>query len=380
MPLYHSSASILAVCNTTLWAAAIAIGTKFSAQTFWRDVRRYDATIIQYVGEICRYLTVAPAEYDRSTGECLDRRHRVRVACGNGLRPDVWDRFKTRFGIPTVFEFYSATEAAGGSWNLSRNEFSRGAIGRYGVLSYAYMSSRCALAQLADDNETPWRDPTTGFCRRVPVGRPGEVLFKLPELDIESAFQGYFRNNKATSAKVLRDVFVRGDAWFRTGDTARWDTERRLFFVDRIGDTFRWKSENVSTAEVSEALGMHPAVREANVYGVELPHHDGRAGCVAIVLDTATGTGEPDPELLRSLAEHASRSLPRYAVPIFLRVERDVGMQNTATYKQQKTALRQQGVEPGNVDGDKLFWLRNGRYEPFTEAEWRSLQEGAVKL
>jgi acyl-CoA synthetase (AMP-forming)/AMP-acid ligase II len=257
------------------------------------------------------------------------------------------------------------------------------------------------------DSETdlPWRDPKTGLCQRVKTGEVGEFLVLLPADDIKQAFQGYFGNQKATESKILRDVFRKGDAWFvnysayhhrslppffqqprdlantaprfRSGDLMQWDTGGRLYFIDRIGDTFRWKSENVSTTEVSQALGLHPAVLEANVYGVQLPHHDGRAGCVAIVLDSPH---PPRPELLASLAAHARETLPRYAVPLFLRLLKDVGMQNTGTHKQQKHVLRQQGVDPAKVQGDALFWLKDGTYVPFGEREWRALQQAAVKL
>ena len=156
----------------------------------------------------------------------------------------------------------------------------------------------------------------------------------------------------------------------------RWDSDGRIYFSDRIGDTFRWKSENVSTAEVAQTLGLHPAVQEANVYGVQLPHHDGRAGCVAIVFDTP----QPSAKLLASLAVHAREKLPRYAVPLFLRVLREVGSQTTGTNKQQKHVLRQQGVDPSKAEGDALFWLKGGTYVPFGQREWNALQRGAVKL
>lgn len=180
---------------------------------------------------------------------------------------------------------------------------------------------------------------------------------------------------------------------FRSGDLLRWDSDGRVYFHDRIGDTFRWKSENVSTTEVAQVLGLHPAVQEVNVYGVQLPNHDGRAGCAAVVLDSPP----PPPsqqqqqqqqqkqkvsaELLTSLAAHARARLPRYAVPLFVRLLREVGMQTTGTYKQQKHVLRQQGVDPSSVGDDALFWLKDGvTYVPFTKTDWKALQAGVVKL
>ncbi|KXX75946.1 Fatty acid transporter protein [Madurella mycetomatis] len=375
MPLYHSAASCLGVCSVLWVGATAAIGRRFSTKTFWKDVRETNSTIIQYVGETCRYLTVAPPEINPVTGENLDKKHRVRSAMGNGLRPDVWDRFKERFGIETIMEFYAATEGALGLWNLSRNSFGKGAIGRYGVISKAILSVRSAIVRL-DETELPWRDPKTGFCQRVKSGEVGEFIVSLPADDTNKRFQGYHGNAAATTSKIMRDVFKKGDAWFRSGDVMRWDNEGRVYFNDRIGDTFRWKSENVSTTEVAQTIGLHTAVQEVNVYGVQLPHHDGRAGCVAIVLDSP----HPRPELLASLAAHSREKLPRYAVPLFLRVLKEVGTQNTGTNKQQKHLLRQQGVDPANVQGDALFWLKDGTYMPFGQKEWKALQQGQVKL
>ncbi|KAK3326871.1 hypothetical protein B0H66DRAFT_170434 [Apodospora peruviana] len=377
MPLYHSSASCLGACAALYAGSGLAIGRRFSTKTFWKEIRAHNATAFQYVGETCRYLTVTPPEIDPVTGENMDKKHRVRAVCGNGLRPDVWDKFKERFGIDTIFEFYAATEGALGLWNRSRNDFAKGAIGRYGVLSAAYIKSRSAIIKIDDETEEPWRDPVTGFCQRAATGAPGEMLVKLPEDDVNSRFQGYYNNSAATDSKIMRDVFRKGDAWFRSGDLLRFDSDGRLYFSDRLGDTFRWKSENVSTAEVAQVIGLHPAVQEANVYGVQLPNHDGRAGCVAIVFTTGPSVGS---EVLASLAEYARRSLPRYAVPLFLRVRKEVGLHNTGTNKQQKHALRQESVNPAKVQDDALFWLKDGTYVPFSGKDWMQLEQGAVKL
>ena len=237
--------------------------------------------MILYVGETCRYLLAAPPDIDPATGENLDKKHRVRLAYGNGLRPDVWNKFKDRFGIDTITEFYGATEGSFATWNLSRNDLTMGAVGRNGSLYNVLVGLNVGLVEIDFETDLPFRDPKTGFCREAKSGEPGEFLFRLPD-DVEKRFQGYYGNRKATSEKVMRNVFRKGDAWFRTGDVMR-KSDGLLYFNDRIGDTFRWKGENVSTAEVSQVIGLHPAVREANVYGVQLPRHDGRIGCAAIV-------------------------------------------------------------------------------------------------
>ncbi|KAI3550710.1 AMP-binding enzyme [Colletotrichum abscissum] len=376
MPLYHSSAALLGFGNTLEAGGTICIGRKFSTKVFWEEVRSSKATIIQYVGETCRYLLAAAPQVDPVTGESLDKKHNVRVAFGNGLRPDVWNRFKERFGIDTIAEFYAATEGSFGTWNLSRNDFAKGAVGRNGTLYSVVMGLDVALAEMDENNEEPWRDRKTGLCRPAKAGEPGELMFRLSPDDLNRRFQGYYGNPDATKAKVLRSVFKKGDAWFRTGDVVRWDSEGRLYFTDRIGDTFRWKSENVSTQEVGEAVGSHPLVQEANVYGVELPNHDGRAGCAAVVLQ-----GQPSEEVLRSIAQHVKQSLPKYALPIFLRVMPPEAMQTTGTNKQQKHGLRSQGVRPGGTDAaGEVYWLKNNTYEPFSGRDWDELNGGRVKL
>ncbi|KAG5953541.1 hypothetical protein E4U53_005003 [Claviceps sorghi] len=373
-----AGAALLSFCSTILAGSTQAIGRKFSTTAFWKEVRESNATIIQYVGETLRYLLAQPPQRDPVTGECMDKVHKVTAAFGNGLRPDIWIAFKERFAIDTILEFYAATEGPFGLWNVSRNDHTAGAIGRSGFLYRGLQSFNLALVRLDWETSLPARDPKTGFCIKVNAGEPGELISRLDPQNVHRRFQGYYGNQGATSAKIIRDVFKKGDAWFRSGDVTRWDSEGRMYFMDRIGDTYRWKSENVSTVEVSEAIGRHPSVREANVYGVQLPHHDGSAGCVAITFDTT-----PNKDLLRSLAAHVKTSLPAYARPLFLRVLKEVGgaSQTTGTMKQQKHVLRVAGVKPGNsgVEGE-LFWLRGDTYAPFQDQEWQELEAGRVKL
>ncbi|TVY58272.1 Fatty acid transporter protein, partial [Lachnellula suecica] len=373
MPLYHSSAAMLGFCVVAQNGATIAIGRKFSTKSFWADCRTSNATIIQYVGETCRYLLSAPSEIDPATGQNLDKKNNVRMAFGNGLRPDIWNRFKERFDIPEIAEFYAATEGSSGSWNFSRNEFSRGAIGRNGKLVKLLFGSAAARVLLDWETEEPWRDPKTGFCKQVAAGEAGEQLYKLDPDNIVKNYQGYYNNTKSTESKIMRNVFAKGDAYFRTGDMLLADADGRTYFSDRIGDTFRWKAENVSTNEVSEALGHHASVSEANVYGVELPHHDGRAGCVAIVL-----ADEPNEKLMQDLATHAHSKLPRFAVPLFLRITKE--MAATGTNKHQKHVIRAQGVDPEKTGGDEFYWLKGGTYVKFGKRDWDELNGGKVRL
>jgi len=370
MPLYHSSASVLGVCQALGAGCAIVVAPKFSPRTYMKMVCETQATIIQYIGEACRYLLSAPpGPYDRA--------HKVRVAFGNGMRPDVWQRFKDRFAIPDVCEFYGATEGPGASFVYERNGFLRGAIGRSGSVIQGLFGGLSVLVKHDHNTDMPFRDPKTNFCIKSPRNETGELLSQLDPSGIADKFQGYLGNDKASGSKILYDVFKKGDAYYRTGDLQRLDSDGRWWFIDRIGDTFRWKSENVSTAEVSEALGSHPAIREANVYGVQLPHHDGRAGCAALGLVEGKVL---DAGMRQELAALARKRLPRYAVPLFLRVMHDVEV--TGTLKHQKVVLRNEGVDPAKMGDDELFWLPPGAesYEPFGKKEWARVEGGSAKL
>ncbi|KAF2815396.1 very long-chain acyl-CoA synthetase/fatty acid transporter [Mytilinidion resinicola] len=386
MPLYHSSASLLATLSILTRGCTLSLGRRFSHHTFWPAILATNATIIHYVGETCRYLLAAPP---RPT----DTAHCVRLAYGNGLRPDVWELFKARFNIPTICEFYAATEGPSGMFNKSTNGFSSGAIGRNGALATMFMGPGLAVIKIDPETDppAPLRDPKTGLCVIAGWDEPGELAYKLDPQNIKVKFQGYFGNKGATGSKILRDVKRKGDAYFSTGDLVRWDRENRWWFVDRIGDTFRWKSENVSTAEVAQALGLCPGnvVKEAAVFGVKVPNHDGRAGCAAVVLDEShhekTEKGlKPRPHALVALAGHLGRSLPKYSIPLFLRFTRE--LQTTGTNKHQKTEFQAEGIEVGDVEqsGDVLFWLveRNGErvYERFGVYELAAIKGGNVKL
>ncbi|EZF32794.1 hypothetical protein H109_02526 [Trichophyton interdigitale MR816] len=385
MPLYHSTAAVLGFFACLASGTTLCIGHKFSASHFWDDVRGSNATVVQYVGETMRYLLATPAQKDPETGEDLDKKHNVRLAYGNGLRPDVWDKVKERFGIPMIGELYSATESTSGLWNLSSNSFTAGSIGRSGLIADLILGTSAAIVKLDHDTELPWRDPKTGLCLRVPRGEPGELLYALDAANIKDKFQGYFNNPNASNTKVLRDVLKKGDAWFRTGDVIRYDAEGRWYFSDRIGDTFRWRGENVSTNEVAEVLGSHPGVHETNVYGVLLPHHEGRAGCAALIMegvDPEAEKLEPSVAFLSSLGEHVTANLPKYAAPLFLRITR--ALETTGNNKQQKTSLRAEGVDPNVLESknskDLLYWLRGKTYVPFERKDWEKLNAGQVKL
>lgn len=379
MPLYHTTAFTLGFNACYQSATSLVISRKFSVSKFWQEVKSTRTTVIQYVGETLRYLLATPPSPE-------DKQHQVRMAFGNGLRPDVWKRFKTRFGIETIVEVYGATEGVSATWNFNRNDFTDGAIASYGKITEYIASKNQAVVKVDWETEAPWRDPKTGLCERVPRGEVGELLFVLNAQEISETFAGYYNNQNATNSKVIRDVLKKGDAYFRSGDTVRFDKEGRVWFSDRIGDTFRWKSENVSTAEVGEVLGHHKAVQEANVYGVKVPGYEGRAGCAALLLQSSAlkSLNTPTDDILESLATYSANSLPKYAVPLFLRIVRELEL--TGNNKQQKGLLRNQGVNleiiRNSNSNDKLYWLKPGaqRYVEFTARDLQALEKGQVRL
>jgi acyl-CoA synthetase (AMP-forming)/AMP-acid ligase II len=363
MPIYHSSAAFLCVGVGMRSGATIIIGRKFSASKYWAEVRANDATVVQYIGEIARYLLAVPPHPD-------DKNHRVRLAYGNGMRPDVWEKFRQRFGVPHIFEFYASSEGNGGLLNYNTGPFGAGAIGRFGALA-GKVRPDYKIIQVDAITEDVVRDEK-GFCVLCEPGQPGEFIMRIKTDKAHSQFLGYADNPEATKKKVLNNVFAKGDAWFRSGDLMSQDADGHYWFGDRLGDTFRWRSENVSTAEVSAALGE--VVGEANVYGVLVPNHDGRAGCAAIPRDSAATMD------LTLLAAHARKSLPKYSVPLFLRIVPSIDA--TGTVKQLKVALRNEGIEHAKCGVDPLYWLPPGAksYLPFHSNDYAALEKGLVKL
>lgn len=373
LPLYHGAAHGLCMTPSIFAGSTVVLSRKFSHRTFWPEVRASNADIIQYVGELCRYLVNAPPSP-------LDRKHNVKMAWGNGMRPDVWEVFRERFGIEIINELYAATDGLGSSFNANRGEFGRNAIGLRGLLWHWNNGANEKRVRIDPDTEEILRN-SQGFAIECKPGEAGEVLHRLDPATADAVFAGYYKNKGAGDKRKIRDVFEKGDLWFRSGDMMRQDKDGRVYFVDRLGDTFRWRSENVSTNEVSDVLGRFDQVAEANVYGVQVPHADGRAGCAAIV--PVQGLTADDLDLAR-LAQHAVAVLPRYAVPLFLRVVPQ--LEYTGTMKLQKGRLRAEGVDLDKIrqssPDDRMFWLPPGAnaYVPYGPKEWADLRAGKVKL
>jgi fatty-acyl-CoA synthase len=324
LPMYHSAGGLLATGALLINGGSVVIKEKFSAREFWDDIARWDCTIFQYIGEFCRYLANSPP-HPKETA------HRLRLACGNGLRPDVWPDFKRRFRIPHIIEFYAATE---GNVSLFNFEDKEGAVGRIPWFIESRFPTKVVRFDL--DSQQPIRD-AQGFCIECAPEEAGEVIGKiLKDASKPGArFEGY-ATKADTEKKILHDVFAKGDSWFRTGDLMRKDADGYFYFVDRIGDTFRWKGENVSTTEVEETIGQFPGVAETNVYGVSIPGRDGRAGMAALVVN-----GSFD---LARFRAHLAQSLPDYARPLFLRIRGEMDV--TSTFKQKKIDFVAQGFDP----------------------------------
>ena len=328
LPMYHSVGGVLATGAVLVGGGSVVIREKFSAREFWRDVVRWDCTLFQYIGELCRYLLHAGPSAD-------EQAHRIRLACGNGLRADVWPGFQQRFRMPRILEFYAATE---GNVSLFNVEGKPGAIGR--IPPFLAHRFPAALVRSTPDGAEPVRDGAS-FCVRCAPGEVGEAIGRIPGHPAAAGarFEGY-TSAEASERKILRNVFEPGDAWFRTGDLMRQDEAGYYYFVHRIGETFRWKGENVATSEVAEALGAFPGVSEAAAYGVAIPGTDGRAGMAALVAD-----GPLDLSALRS---HLRRRLPAYARPLFLRLR--PALELTATFKHTKLHLEREGFDPRATD------------------------------
>lgn len=358
LPLFHSVGGVVAPCSMLAAGGSVVIAEKFSASHFWPDVVRHECTLFQYIGELCRYLLKAPpSEYEN--------RHRLRLVCGNGLRGDIWQGFQDRFAIPRILEFYAATE---GNFSLFNVEGEPGAIGRIPpLLAHRFPAN---LVKLDPDSGVPLRNEE-GFCIACARGEAGEAIGRIGTADEGGGrFEGYTDAGE-TERKVLRDVFARGDAWFRTGDLMRIDGKGFFHFVDRIGDTFRWKGENVATSEVSDAMRDFTGVVDATTYGVSIPGADGRAGMSAIVVNEGFD--------ITALPAHLAQRLPAYARPVFIRISRELDA--TETFKQKKGDLSREGFDPTAIS-DPLFMLdsKSGAYLPLDAEAHASILNGSTRL
>ena len=333
LPLYHATGMVVCWCGVIAGAGTFAIRRKFSTSSFWKDVQKFDASAIGYVGELCRYLMDAPSSE-------LEKGHRVKKMIGNGMRPNIWDKFKNRFGIEEVLELYASSEGNVGFSNVFNFDNTVG-----------FSPTPYAIVEFDKDKNEPVRD-AKGHCKRVKKGTTGLLIGKITR---RSPFDGYTDPEKNKSV-IMKDVFCKGDAYFNTGDLVRDIGFRHAQFVDRLGDTFRWKGENVSTTEVENMLTEYDKIVEAVVYGVEIPNTNGRAGMAAITLKPEAELNDTD---LKEMLSCFKKCLPAYSVPVFLRIQQQV--ETTGTFKYQKNKLKEQAFDPSKTD-ERLLVCLPGAY------------------
>lgn len=358
LPLYHGTGGLCGVGQALMTGASIVLRKRFSASHFWDDAADQGVTSIVYIGELCRYLVNSP-EHPK------EKAHKIRTGFGNGLRPDIWEEFLTRFNIPHVCEFYGSTE---GNVSFLGFDGTVGAVGRIPGYLAKSVFGHVAFVKFDVVEEEPVRGED-GFCIHAAPNETGEAIGKVGD-DARTRFEGY-NDAEATKKKILRNVFEEGDMWFRTGDLMRKDEHGYIFFVDRIGDTYRWKGENVSTNEVAEFVARAPGIATANIYGVSVPGTDGRAGMAAITTD---GEVEYD-NLYAWFSEH----LPKYAIPLFIRVQQEA--ETTGTFKYRKVELVKEGFDPNDVS-DPIWYFdpQTNNYEPLTPDAFETIKSGAVKF
>lgn len=356
LPLYHATGGLCGVGAALLDGGTIVLRRRFSVSHFWDDIADNSCTMFVYIGELCRYLINAPPHPK-------ERAQHLRLAFGNGLRPDVWQHFKERFGIGDILEFYGSTE---GNVSMFNFDAQPGAIGR--VPNYLRKRFSVRLVKFDVESEQPVRGEN-GLCLEAETNEIGEAIGLIGG-DARSEFSGY-ADKAASERKILRNVFEQGDAWFRTGDLMRKDADGYFYFVDRIGDTFRWKGENVSTTEVAEVIARYPGVAEAIVYGVKIEHVDGRAGMAAIT---------PEPQFdLQGLRAFLDRELPAYAHPLFVRIQ--PALETTGTFKYRKVDLVRDGFNPTATEHALYFdHPIDHAYTPITPELYAQIQSGAFRL
>uniref|UniRef100_A0A8C9X000 long-chain-fatty-acid--CoA ligase n=1 Tax=Sander lucioperca TaxID=283035 RepID=A0A8C9X000_SANLU len=357
LPLYHTAGFIIGFIGSIEAGSTIILKRKFSASQFWDDCRKYNVTVVQYIGEVMRYLCSTPKTEN-------DKDHKVRLAIGNGVRAEIWREFVNRFGDIQIREFYASTEGNVGFVNYA------GKIGAIGRVHFFHQKLfPFTLIKYDTERDEPIRD-ANGLCVESPKGDTGLLVSKITDI---APFVGYAQNEDQTERKRLRNVLKKGDLYFNSGDLMRIDKDNFIYFQDRVGDTFRWKGENVATNEVSDILTISDCLKEANVYGVQVPGHEGRIGMAAVtVKEGAQFDGS-------RIYHHVVNYLPSYARPRFIRIQNAVEV--TGTFKQMKVKLVEESFDPGRIQ-DPLYILddKEKSYIPLRSQVYSSIISGNIKL
>lgn len=353
LPLYHATGMVVCWACVIAGTGTFAIRRKFSASQFWSDARKYDATAMGYVGELCRYLADAPPSPQ-------DRQHHIRKMIGNGMRPNIWGKFKQRFGVEEIFELYASSEGNVGFSNIFNFDNTVG-----------FSPTPYAIVKYDKENNGPVRN-AEGHMVKVATGETGLLIGEITK---RAPFDGYTDPEK-NKAVIFTDVFKKGDRYFNTGDLVRDIGFRHAQFVDRLGDTFRWKGENVSTTEVENLVCGHDQISEAVAYGVEIENTNGRAGMCAIT--PADGVTLTDEDFAGLLAFFRAQ-MPAYAVPVFLRIQAQ--METTGTFKYQKNNLKNQAFHPVACPDPVYVWLPGSdTYVRVDDSVYQAIQSGQYRF
>ncbi|KAG0055229.1 hypothetical protein BGZ83_009284 [Gryganskiella cystojenkinii] len=402
LPLYHSAGAIIGIGQSWVSGCTVVLAKKFSTTMFWKDVREQEVTLIQYIGELCRYLVNAPEDP-------LDKENKVRLMFGNGLRPDIWRKFQERFGVESVFESYTMSEATSALFNISSGEDGAGAVGYRGPILRKFQAG-LRIVRVDLDTEELLKDKD-GYCIECDYGETGELITLADNKTSQTRYIGYYNQPKLSNAKLIQDAFEKGDQYMRTGDLLYRTKDNFWYFADRAGDTFRWKGENVSTAEVADTLGHVDGIASCTVYGVTVPGQDGRAGMVAVVLkdnfweiesnsaacvEVAPTNDDDVPsnvtvvparkinekileEFVDRLGKFASKRLPSYAIPRFVRIcEQELEI--TGTFKNKKIELKKEAFDLQKVQERLYWWAPQGCYKPFGVKELATIHAGRARL
>lgn len=359
LPLYHTAGGMLAAGQALAFGVTVALRRKFSATNYWTDCEKYNCTVANYIGEICRYLLAAHKPETKVN-------HPVKKMLGNGLRPQIWDKFRHTFNIENIYEIYGSTEGNSNLVNIDNTVGAVGFIPRYATIVYSVTLVRCDEA-----TGKPIRNQQ-GLCRGCAPNEAGILVGKINPKRAISEFEGY-ADKEATEKKILRDVFEKGDVYFNSGDVLVQDEFGYYFFKDRTGDTFRWKGENVATSEIEAVISNVAELNDSVVYGVQIPGTEGRAGMAAIV-DTNNTLD------LKKLASGLKSRLPSYSVPVLLRIMDSIPL--TGTYKMKKTDLQREGFDIEKIKDHKLYYYnaKNSEYVPLTEEIFDDIMKAKLKL
>ncbi|XP_012533314.1 long-chain fatty acid transport protein 4 [Monomorium pharaonis] len=356
LPLYHTAGGILGAGQALMGGVTVILRRKFSASNYWSECVHYECTVAQYIGEICRFLlTVSPNKYDTM--------HKVRLMFGNGMRPQIWESFVKRFGVKQIGEFYGATEGNSNLVNIDNKIGAVGFIPRYA--SYLYP---VALVKIDEETGEILRGPD-GFCIPCKPGEPGVFVGKINPKKVVNDFTGY-ADKKASEKKIIHDVFEKGDRVFNSGDILVMDELGYFYFKDRTGDTFRWRGENVATSEVEAVISNVIGLKDATVFGVEVPGNEGKAGMAAIY--------DPENSLdLKGLVGKLKKVLPNYAIPRFIRILSELPM--TGTFKLKKKDLEKDAFDIKKVK-DPIYFLNNNTFIRMTDEHYNNIVAEKIQL